>query len=336
MAVPMTEPALLEVDELNVEVGGTRRTVHAVSDVSLRLRAGEAVAIVGESGCGKTMTLRAIAGLLPAQARITGGSVRFDGQELVGMPRREARRLLGRRIGTIFQDPTQSLNPVRQVGEQIAEGPAYHFGLSRSASRDRARELMEMVGIARADSRMDAYPHELSGGLRQRVMIAIAISCGPDVLLCDEPTTALDVTLQDQILRLLTEFRRERNIAILFVTHDLAVVAEFCSRIAVMYAGQAVETGEVAEVLDEPRHAYTLGLLRAVPRFAADRSPLVTIPGAPPSLVEPPPGCRFLARCSMASSACADTPAAINMLSERRMTRCLRHEACAERARTGT
>jgi oligopeptide/dipeptide ABC transporter ATP-binding protein len=336
MAVPMTEPALLEVDELSVEVGGTRRTVHAVSDVSLRLRAGEAVAIVGESGCGKTMTLRAIAGLLPAQARITGGSVRFDGQDLVGMPRREARRLLGRRIGTVFQDPTQSLNPVRQVGAQIAEGPAYHFGLSGSASRARARELMEMVGIARADSRMDAYPHELSGGLRQRVMIAIAISCDPDVLLCDEPTTALDVTLQDQILRLLTDFRRERNIAILFVTHDLAVVAEFCSRIAVMYAGQAVETGEVAEVLDEPRHAYTLGLLRAVPRFAADRSPLVTIPGAPPSLVEPPPGCRFLERCSMASSACADTPAAINMLSARRMTRCLRHEACAERARTGT
>jgi peptide/nickel transport system ATP-binding protein/oligopeptide transport system ATP-binding protein len=314
---------ILEVTELRVRIAAPGRTVDAVRGVSFDLGPGEALAIVGESGCGKSTALRAVAGLLPRRARASG-SIRFDGVELLGAPERARRRVRGRGVAMIFQDPMTALDPVIRVGDQVAEGPRQVLGMSASAARARAIELLRSVGIPDPERRALAYPHELSGGLRQRVMIAIALALEPRLLLCDEPTTALDVTIQDQILALLTDVRAERGVALVYVTHDLAVVAQTCERLAVMYAGELVETGSVADVFANPRHPYTRGLLASVPDFEAGRSRLPRpIPGAPPDLAAPPPGCAFHPRCAWADEACMSGLFPLRDLAPGRATACI-------------
>ena len=320
---------ILDVRDLRVELPLSRGTVHAVDGASLQVGAGEAFGLVGESGCGKSMTLRAIMGLLPRPGHIVGGEVLFEGEDLVTASPRRLRDVRGGSIAMIFQEPMTALNPVMRVGDQISEGPQVHLGLSRTAARERALDLMRRVGIPDPVRRARAYPHELSGGLRQRIMIAIALSCDPKLILCDEPTTALDVTIQDQILKLLLNLRREFGVSVVFVTHDLAVVAETCERLAVMYAGQIVETGTVDEVFRAPRHPYTLGLLRSVPDFDSVQDSLSAIQGAPPDLVLPPPGCRFHPRCPFAQDDCISGEFPLRPLSAGRATACIHSDACA-------
>ncbi len=324
----MNAAPLLDVRDLRVELPLSRGTVHAVEGVSLTVGPGEAFGLVGESGCGKSMTLRAIMGLLPRPGQIVGGQVLFEGEDLVTASPGRLRQIRGGSIAMIFQEPMTALNPVMRVGDQIAEGPQVHLGLSRTAARERALDLMRRVGIPDPVRRASAYPHELSGGLRQRIMIAIALGCDPKVILCDEPSTALDVTIQDQILKLLLNLRHEFGVSVVFVTHDLAVVAETCERVAVMYAGQIVETGMVNEVFRAPRHPYTLGLLRSVPDFDSVQDSLSAIQGAPPDLVLPPPGCRFHPRCPFAQEDCISGEFPLRPLSAGRATACIHSEAC--------
>jgi peptide/nickel transport system ATP-binding protein/oligopeptide transport system ATP-binding protein len=326
----MSETPILDVRDLRVEIPLTRGTVHAVQSASFTVEAGQALGLVGESGCGKSMTLRAILGLLPQPGHITGGEIRFEGDDLANAGPRRLRDVRGARIGIIFQEPMTALNPVMRVGDQIAEGPRVHLGKSRSEARQTALELMRKVGIPDPARRAQAYPHELSGGMRQRVMIAIALSCEPRLILCDEPTTALDVTIQDQILKLLSAMRRDLGVSVVFVTHDLAVVAQTCERIAVMYAGQVVETGTVDEVFRAPRHPYTLGLLRSVPRFDDVRKTLDSIPGQPPDLVAPPTGCPFQPRCGFAREDCLEGDFPLRRLGPGRATACIHDDDCAQ------
>ncbi len=328
----MTEP-LLDVRDLRVEIPLARGMVHAVDGVSFSLAPGSALGLVGESGCGKSMTLRAILGLLPRPARIADGQVLYKGQDLVSAPAGRVRDIRGRSISMIFQEPMTALNPVMRVIDQIAEGPQHHLGHSRRQARAEAVDLMRTVGIPDPARRARAYPHELSGGMRQRVMIAIALSCKPDLILCDEPTTALDVTIQDQILKLLLGLRREMGVAIVFVTHDLAVIAETCDDLAVMYAGQVIETGPVGDVFRVPRHPYTLGLLRSVPDFDVVRDTLDSIPGTPPDLASHFQGCRFAPRCQFAQDDCLAAPIPLIAMGGGREAACLHHEAVAEAAR---
>ena len=299
----MSDP-VLEVRDLRVEIPLTRGTVRAVDGSSFTVGAGEAMGLVGESGSGKSMTLRAILGLLPHPAGIVGGEILYEGTDLVTMPAKKLQDLRGKEISMIFQEPMTALNPVMRVGDQIAEGPLAHLRMGKSASQERALDLMRQVGIPDPARRARAFPHELSGGMRQRVMIAIALSCEPRLILCDEPTTALDVTIQDQILKLLRSLREERGLSVVFVTHDLAVVAQTCQRLAVMYAGQVVETGSIDETFRSPRHPYTLGLLRSVPDLEDVRDLLRSIPGTPPDPVHPPEGCRFAPRCRHVVAKC--------------------------------
>jgi oligopeptide/dipeptide ABC transporter ATP-binding protein len=328
----MSQP-LLEVRDLQVEIPLSRGLVRAVDGVSFSVQQGQALGLVGESGCGKSMTLRAILGLLPRPARIAGGEVLYDGEDLVIASPGTLRDVRGGAISMIFQEPMTALNPVMRVGDQIAEGPQHHLGRSRRASRNEAIELMRTVGIPDPKRRAKAYPHELSGGMRQRVMIAIALSCRPKLILCDEPTTALDVTIQDQILKLLLSLRQEMGVGIVFVTHDLAVIAETCDDLAVMYAGQVVESGPVGEVFELPRHPYTLGLLRSVPDFESVRETLDSIPGAPPDLVSNFDGCRFAPRCQFAQGDCLSGRIPLIDTGPGRQAACLHHEIAAESAR---
>jgi oligopeptide/dipeptide ABC transporter ATP-binding protein len=329
----MSAAPILEVRDLRVEIPLSRGTVHAVDGASFDVAPGEALGLVGESGCGKSMTLRAILGLLPQPGRIVAGEVLFEGEDLAAASKSRLRDVRGARIGIIFQEPMTALNPVMRVGDQIAEGPLVHLGHSRSKSREEAIELMRRVGIPDPARRARAYPHELSGGMRQRVMIAIALSCEPQLILCDEPTTALDVTIQDQILKLLLAMRQDFGVSVVFVTHDLAVVAETCNRIAVMYAGQVVETGTVDQVFREPHHPYTLGLLRSVPRFDVVRRQLSSIPGQPPDLVVPPSGCRFHPRCPFTRDDCVQGDFPLRPLGVARATACIHDDVCAQDAR---
>ncbi len=324
---------LLSVRDLRVELASRNGTVHPVEGVSFDLDPGQTLGIVGESGCGKSMTLRAILGLLPRGGAITGGQVVFRGQDLLTLGRGQLRDVRGRSIGIIFQEPMSSLNPVMTVGDQIAEGPVAHLGLPRSAARERAVDLMRQVGIPDPGRRYRSYPHELSGGMRQRVMIAIALSCEPQLILCDEPTTALDVTIQDQILKLLLQLQESTGIGLILVTHDLAVVAQVCQQVAVMYAAQLVETGPVASVFAEPCHPYTLGLLRAVPDFDKVKAVLESIPGIPPSLIAPPDGCRFRQRCSFAEQDCAAGAFPLLPLAPDRASACVHWQSCRDAVR---
>jgi oligopeptide/dipeptide ABC transporter ATP-binding protein len=326
--VTIADP-ILSVRDLRVEIPTPRGVVKAVDGVSLEVARGGALGLVGESGCGKSMTLRAILGLLPGRARIAGGEVVFDGQALSP---RSLGRLRGDSIGMVFQEPMTALNPVMRVGEQIAEGPRVRLGKSRSEARERALELLRLVGVPDPERRFESFPHELSGGLRQRIVIAIALACEPQLLLCDEPTTALDVTIQDQILHLLARLRAETGVSQVLVTHDLAVVAQTCERVAVMYAARIVETGTVADVFGAPRHPYTRALLRSVPDFDERRAHLESIAGMPPDLVAPPSGCRFHPRCEIAHADCATVDPPLVPLASDRATACRYHEELAQRA----
>jgi oligopeptide/dipeptide ABC transporter ATP-binding protein len=323
---------LLRVRDLQVEFPLEHGVLRAVDGASFEVQRGEALGIVGESGSGKTMALRALVGLLPRTARIAGGSIELDGVELVGAEPAVLRELRGRTVAMVFQEPMTALNPVMRVGDQIAETPLVRLGYGRRRARERAIELMRLVGIADPVRRYEAFPHELSGGMRQRIVIAIALSGEPKLLLCDEPTTALDVTIQDQILKLLASLREQLGVSVVFVSHDLAVIAQTCQQLAVMYAGQVIETGTVDAVFREARHPYTLGLLRSVPSFDAVRTHLSSIPGSPPDLAAPPQGCRFHPRCGFVRENCTTGTIPLIDLGGR-AARCLYHEDCAADAR---
>jgi oligopeptide/dipeptide ABC transporter ATP-binding protein len=333
MSGPAVNQSLLQVSDLHVQIASRRGIVHAVDGVSLEVPAGEAVGLVGESGSGKSMTLRAILGVLPPEARITAGQILLDGADLTQLSNADLNKIRGPKIAMIFQEPMSALNPVMRVGQQIAEGPQVHLGMNRSQSAERALELMQRVGIPDPERRFRSFPHEFSGGMRQRVMIAIALSCEPSLILCDEPTTALDVTIQDQILRLLSKLCRESGTSLVFVTHDLPVVAQVCHQLAVMYAGRIVEYGTVQEILTEPCHPYTLGLVRSAPDVDRPRSSLVAIPGSPPSLISPPSGCRFHPRCKFAEEDCTVTDPRLRLLDGGRATACLHFERALEAVR---
>jgi oligopeptide/dipeptide ABC transporter ATP-binding protein len=317
--------AVLAVRDLAVRYEGAR-TVHAVNGVSFDVGGGEIFGLVGESGCGKSATLRAMIGLLPKSAQVTG-EVRFHGDDLVAMRERELRTIRGAGISMIFQDPMTYLNPVLKVGEQLTETLRRHTGLDRRQRQARAVELLRQVGIASAERRLRQYPHEFSGGMRQRVLIAIALACGSKVLLADEPTTALDVTIQDQILRLLRELRAELGMSIVLVSHDLGVIVQTCDRVAVMYGGQLVETAPVRELLRAPKHPYTVGLVESLPRPANPSRFLKPIAGAPPSLREAPRTCVFAPRCPLAEEACRTWDTALLDVGPAHAARCRRHSA---------
>jgi oligopeptide/dipeptide ABC transporter ATP-binding protein len=320
---------LLEISNLHVEIASPRGVVHAVRGVSASLAAREFLGIVGESGCGKSTLLRAIVGLLSPRARIVSGEIRLRGKSLSGLRRSDLQRVRGRSIAMIFQEPLTALNPVMKVGDQIAEAPQWQLGYSRRQARLRALELMRRVGIPDPERRYHAYPHQLSGGLRQRVLIAIALSAEPAILLCDEPTTALDVTIQDQILKLLKRISDESDLSVIYVTHDLAVVAQICHRVEVMYAGQFVETGAVGPVFREPRHPYTAGLLSSVPDVRHLKTRLTPVPGSPPDLAAPPPGCPFHPRCGYRQSDCLSGEFPLIPIGDDRATACVHSDLLA-------
>jgi peptide/nickel transport system ATP-binding protein len=278
-------------------------SVKPVDDVSFRLDDGEALGIAGESGCGKTTTALSLIGLLPANGRISGGSVKLYGIDLVPKTERQLARYRWREISMVFQGAMNALNPVKRIGDQIAEPLEVRLGQPRDASLKRAGDLLELVGIPR--QRASAYPHELSGGMRQRAMIAMALACDPALVIGDEPTTALDVMVQAQILALLEQLRKDLGLSLVLITHDLSVIAETCDRVMVMYAGKVAEEGPVRRVFAAPRHPYTAKLLSSVPNIHADRRTLEVIPGSPPDLRTPPPGCRFAARCDRALPHCS-------------------------------
>ncbi|NGO07171.1 ATP-binding cassette domain-containing protein [Streptomyces sp. HC44] len=300
-----TRPETLVVDGLSVDIRTPSGPVPVVHGVSFAVRSGETLALLGESGCGKSMTAHAVAGLLDPAAEVVGGQARLDGEDMLGLGARARRRLAGPGLAIVFQDALSALNPVQTVGAQLAEPFRIHERASRRAARAKAVELMERVGIPEARSRADAYPHQFSGGMRQRLLIAMAVALRPKVLLADEPTTALDVTVQAQIMDLLRELRSEQQMALVLITHDLGLVAEHADRVAVMYAGTVVETGPVAEVFGKPNHPYTRGLLESVPAEQLKGSRLSSIPGAPPDPRAVPSGCAFRTRCPMARDLCA-------------------------------
>jgi len=324
-ASPATGSALLEVRDLRTWFFTDQGIAKAVDGVSFEVREGETLGIVGESGCGKTVTSLSVLGLLPQPpARIMdGSSVRFAGEELLGAGERRMRALRGNDVAMIFQEPMSSLNPVYTVGDQIAEALRLHRRLDRKAARAEAVRLLEEVGIPEPARRVDEYPHQLSGGMRQRVMIAMALSCQPKLLIADEPTTALDVTIQAQILELLAALRRSRGMAVLLITHDLGVVAEVCDRVVVMYAGQVVETGTVFEIFRAPAHPYTRALLESLPSVDNPGQRLTSIPGTVPNPTRWPDGCRFRERCRLAAEGCG-APQELVPLGPDRVARCWR------------
>ena len=313
--------ALLEVDELHTQIPTERGTVRAVDGVSLRVEAGEAVALVGESGCGKSMTALSIMRLLRPPGKTVSGSVRFEGTNLLALPPREMRRIRGARIAMVFQDPMTYLNPLARVGAQIAEAVVLHQGANARLARERAVEALERVRVPAPGRTFDLYPHQLSGGMRQRVLIAMAVVCKPALLIADEPTTALDVTIQAQVMRLLADLRRELGSALVLITHDLGLVAEFCDRVNVMYAGQIVESADAASLFTSPRHPYTQALLRSTLSTERRSMEFVTIEGQPPDLAAPPPGCRFHPRCDKALARCA-SDAPVSYVSKAGASRC--------------
>ena len=298
-------PPILEVADLSTHIQLTKSVVQAVDHVSFHLDPGETLGLVGESGCGKSMTGLSVMGLLPNGGHIVGGSIKLEGRELVGMPAHELRSLRGNEIAMIFQDSASSLNPTKTIGDQVAEPVMLHRKASKKEALDRAVEVLSLVGLPRPKERLGDYPHQLSGGLRQRVMIAIALTCDPKVLIADEPTTALDVTIQAQILALLDDLKQQLGMSVLLVTHDMGVVAGRADRVNVMYAGHIVETADTDELFRSMHHPYTQGLLASIPRLDQDnRRRLYSIPGVPPDLTSPPPGCRYAARCHHADEKC--------------------------------
>ena len=303
--------ALVEIKNLSVEFQSARGALRAVDALDLSIDEREVVGVVGESGSGKSVTMLALMGLIPWPGKVTADALAFDGHDLLGMSAARRRRIIGKDIAMIFQEPTTSLNPCFTVGFQIMETLKVHEGGSRAARRARTIELLDQVGIPDAASRLNAFPHQLSGGMNQRVMIAMAIACNPRLLIADEPTTALDVTIQAQILDLLLQLQKERGMALVLITHDMGVVAETAERVMVMYAGQAVEQQPVETLFADPRHPYTAALLDALPERSAGKRRLATIPGVVPGLDDRPRGCLFHPRCRFATERCVQVQPAL-------------------------
>ncbi|MBS0339263.1 MAG: ABC transporter ATP-binding protein [Proteobacteria bacterium] len=319
--------ALLEVNDLHIRLQTQRGPADAVRGISFELGRGETLGIVGESGCGKSITVQSLMGLLPSTAHV-GGSIRFDGQELVGLPEREMCRIRGNRIGMIFQEPMTALNPVHTIARQVSEPLRLHRGLSAADARKEALALLDRVGIPDAASRLDAYPHQFSGGQRQRIGIAMALACGPDLLIADEPTTALDVTIQKQILELIRGLVAERGMALILISHDLGVIAQSVSKMLVMYGGSIVESGPTAAVFADREHPYTQGLFAARPALNAPRGQrLATIRGSVPELVDLPPGCPFAGRCQFTAESCHNIRPEATQLAQGHKVRCIRLDA---------
>ena len=319
--------ALLEVEDLSLRLATARGPATALRGVSFALERGETLGLIGESGSGKSLTALALMGLLPEGAALSG-HIRFAGEELVGLGESDYCRLRGDRIAMVFQEPMTALNPVHPIGRQVAEPLILHKGASAEAARAEAVRLLDRVGIAEARRRADSYPHELSGGQRQRVTIAMALACGPDLLIADEPTTALDVTVQRQILDLVADLVAERGMALLLISHDLAVIAESVERMLVMYGGTVVESGPAAAVFGRMAHPYTQGLFAARPRLGAVRGTrLATIAGSVPELLELPPGCPFSGRCALTIDACRTTPPPPEPVGPGHRARCIRLDA---------
>lgn len=303
--------------------GENGKWLPAVDGVDLTVPRGTIVGLVGESGCGKSVTALSVLGLVPPPGQIAGGELLFEGQDLLALPEKALRKLRGDRIAMIFQDPMTCLNPVYTVGRQVAEVLRLHRGMGRAQARARTVDLFRQVGIPDPERRYDAYPRELSGGLRQRVMIAMAMACEPSLLIADEPTTALDVTIQAQILRLMGQLRRDHGTSILLITHNMGVVAQLCDQVSVMYAGQIVEQAETFSLFRAPRHPYTLGLLKAIPSLRGEEERLYTIPGTVPTLGEPLEGCRFCPRCHRAQAACRAAEPPLTEVEPGHLVRCL-------------
>jgi oligopeptide transport system ATP-binding protein len=304
----MSVDSILEVKDLRISFSTHAGEVEAVRGVTFDLRNGETLAIVGESGSGKSVMAKSLMRLLPeANTRIKGGEAIFEGQDLLKLSEKRMQGIRGPKIAMVFQDPMTSLDPTMKVGRQITESLTKHLGMSGSRARERAVELLKMVGIPNAEARVRQYPHQFSGGMRQRVVIAIALACDPQILIADEPSTALDVTIQAQILELLRDLQERIGTSIILITHDLGVVAQTARRVAVMYGGKIVETGTVREIFYNPQMPYTWGLLASIPLPTADRSQdLIPIPGSPPDMLEPPKGCPFTPRCPYAMQICAE------------------------------
>ncbi|HEY4893577.1 MAG TPA: ABC transporter ATP-binding protein [Reyranella sp.] len=315
---------LLELRRLAVSFATDDGTVQAVDGIDLSLARGRTLGLVGESGCGKSVTSLAIMGLLPPENSKVKGEVRFEGRDLLTLDADTIRDLRGARLAMIFQEPMTSLNPAYTVGDQIIEAIQQHQGLSAADARARAIEMLRIVRIPSPERRVDDYPHKLSGGMRQRAMIAMALACGPDLLIADEPTTALDVTIQAQILDLMRGLRRDTGTAIILITHDLGVVAEMADDVAVMYAGQIVERAPVRDLFARPEHPYTVGLLGSIPRLDEKRERLPSIEGRVPDMTQPPEGCRFAARCPFVEPACRANPPPLIEVTPSHLTRCRR------------
>jgi peptide/nickel transport system ATP-binding protein len=321
----MNANPLIEIRDLRIRFHGDGgRVTHAVDSLDLSVADGATLGLVGESGCGKSVTSLAIMGLLPKQSAEITGAIRFDGFDLLKTSDQTLRDLRGNRLAMIFQEPMTSLNPSLTIGDQIIETILRHRGGSRRSARDRAIELLRRVHIPSPERRIDEYPHKLSGGMRQRVMIAMALACDPQLLIADEPTTALDVTLQAQILELMRELRAASGAAIILITHDLGVVAEVCDDVAVMYAGEIVERAPVDELFSSPQHPYTVGLLGSIPRLDHRAEQLATIEGMVPNMAQPPLGCRFAARCPFVLDACTKAPPPLLKISPGHLSRCIR------------
>jgi peptide/nickel transport system ATP-binding protein len=321
----MTAAPLVEIENLRVVFhGDAGRVTHAVDGVDLAVARGATLGVVGESGCGKSVTVLAVMGLLPKQDCDVSGAIRFEGIDLLRLPDRTLRDLRGDRLAMIFQEPMTSLNPSYTIGEQIIEAIVRHRGLSRAEARRHAIEMLRRVRIPSPEERIDEYPHKLSGGMRQRAMIAIALACDPELLIADEPTTALDVTIQAQILDLMRDLKAESGAAIILITHDLGVVAEVCDEVAVMYAGQIVERAPVGVLFEEPQHPYTLGLMGSIPRLDHRAERLATIEGALPDMTVPPLACRFAPRCPFVEERCTAAPPPVVTIGPGHWSRCIR------------
>ena len=327
----MNGQSILEVRDLRVSFSTYAGEVQAVRDVSFDLRRGETLAIVGESGSGKSVTAKSIMRLLPeANTLIKGGEILFEEQDILKLSEQQMQKIRGSRIAMVFQDPMTSLDPTMKIERQITESLKIHLGLSGQRARERAVELLTLVGISNPEDRIKQYPHQFSGGMRQRVVIAIALACDPQILIADEPTTALDVTIQAQILELLRELQERLGMSVILITHDLGVVAHTAHRVAVMYAGKVIETGTLREIFYNPQMPYTWGLLASIPLPTADRGQeLIPIPGSPPDMLDPPKGCPFTARCPYSMRVCADEVPEYTTFSPEHKAACWLHHPMA-------
>jgi oligopeptide transport system ATP-binding protein len=327
----MNGDSVLQVNDLQISFSTYAGEVQAVRGVSFDLRRGETLAIVGESGSGKTVTAKSLLRLLPeANTRIKGGEAIFEGEDILKLSEQRMQKIRGEKIAMVFQDPMTSLDPTMKIGSQITESLKKHLGLSGQKARERAVELLTLVGIPNPGDRVKQYPHQFSGGMRQRVVIAIALACDPQILIADEPTTALDVTIQAQILELLRELQERLGMSVILITHDLGVVAHTAHRVAVMYAGKVVETGTLREIFYDPQMPYTWGLLSSIPLPTADRSQeLIPIPGSPPDMADPPKGCPFTPRCPYAMRICAEEMPGYTTFSAEHKAACWLHHPMA-------